>query len=91
MRVALVGVGVGAGFGVGVGVEWVGGDGVGGVKWGVANELVDQELVVGDCDYCLRLGSCCSRCSVNYWCKTRRFEEGESMGGMGWRRQRVLV
>ncbi len=40
-----VGVGVGVGVEVGVGVGWVGGVRV--VGWRVANELLDEELLVG--------------------------------------------
>jgi hypothetical protein len=45
--VALVGVGVGVGVEVGVGVGWVGMSGARVVWWGVANELVNEELLVG--------------------------------------------
>jgi hypothetical protein len=45
--VTLVREGGGVGVGVGVGVGWVEMSGVGVVWWGVSNELVDEELLVG--------------------------------------------
>ncbi len=45
--VTLVGVGVGVGVEVGVGVGWVEMSGVEVVWWGVSDELVDEELLMG--------------------------------------------